>query len=64
MIGRVSLGWKTLTGAALWALGQVSRPEVLALLPERAAAIVSAAGALLGALGIRHAIAKIQVGRY
>lgn len=52
------MGWKTIAGALVWFVGSVSSPEVLALLPDKWAHIVAAAGALLGAIGARHAIAK------
>lgn len=52
------MGWKTITGGAVAVLGWLSQPDVLAFLPEKVGAIVTAAGALLGVFGIRHAIAK------
>jgi len=54
----VKLGWKTLTGGLLVALGIAGSPAVLAFLPLKAAGIIEAAGALLAAIGVRHAIAK------
>jgi len=56
--GRLDLGWKTFTGAVVWAVAQLSRPEVFAVLPEKVAHLVSVAGAVLAAFGLRHAIAK------
>jgi hypothetical protein len=53
------MGWKTVTGAIVGAIGWLSRPEVLAILPEKVASIVAAAGAVLAAIGVRHAIAKV-----
>jgi hypothetical protein len=52
------MGWKAITGAIVAALGYVLRPEVLAILPEKASAIITAIGAVLTVLGLRHAIAK------
>jgi hypothetical protein len=57
------MGWKTVTGAIVGAIGWLSRPEVLAILPEKVASIVAAAGAVLAAIGVRHAIAKVGGGR-
>jgi hypothetical protein len=54
------MGWKTITGALVAAIGYLSRPEVLALLPQRWAAIITAAGAVLSAIGLRHAVAKLN----
>lgn len=49
---------KTVWGVLIAVLGFLSQPEVLALLPEKIAAIVIAIGTVLGAFGIRAAIAK------
>jgi hypothetical protein len=54
------MGWKTISGGALWALGQLARPEVLALLPAKWATIAQTAGAVLAIVGVRHAIAKAR----
>jgi hypothetical protein len=51
-------GWKTITGGIAIALGLVSAPGVLDLLPTKTASIVEAIGVLLAAIGIRHAVAK------
>lgn len=53
------MGWKTITGALIAAFGYISQPQVLAVLPEKVAGVVTALGGLLAALGLRHAIAKI-----
>jgi hypothetical protein len=53
------MGWKTLTGSVVAAFGYLSQPQVLAILPQKAAGIITALGALLAAIGVRHAIAKI-----
>lgn len=52
------MGWKTITGAVLTVLGYLLQPDVLAVLPEKVAAVITAIGAVLAAVGIRHAIAK------
>ena len=52
------LGWKTITGAVIWALGVLSHPDVFATLPPNVAAVVAAVGMVLGAVGVRDAIAK------
>ena len=52
------MGWKTILGAVVTAVGWLSQPEVFNALPERAAAVVTAAGAILAAVGLRHAIYK------
>lgn len=54
----IRLGWKTITGALVTAVGWLSQPQVLQLLPDKVAYIVTAAGAVLTAVGIRHAVAK------
>ena len=53
------MGWKTILGAVIAVLGFLSQPEVLGLMPERIAAIVQAAGALLAVFGFRAAQAKV-----
>ena len=55
--------WKTITGAVIAAIGYLSQPEVFAVLPEKLASLVTAAGALLSAVGVRHAIAKSSIAR-
>lgn len=52
------MGWKTITGAVGWFIGTITSPEVLAILPDKWASIVGAAGALLAAIGLRDAIRK------
>lgn len=52
------LGWKTITGALVWVVGTLSHPDIFATLPANVAAVVSAVGVVLGAVGVRHAIAK------
>jgi hypothetical protein len=49
---------KTIAGAFAAAFGYLAQPEVFALLPGKAAGIVTVAGALLSVLGLRHAVAK------
>lgn len=53
---------KTIWGTLLAVLGYLAQPEVLAVLPEKVAAIVTAIGVVLGAIGVRHAIAKNGTG--
>lgn len=57
---QLKIGWKTVGGAVLWGLGQVARPEVLNVLPEKVAGVITVAGGLLALFGIRHAQAKTQ----
>lgn len=57
---KLTLGWKTLSGVLLTVFGFVSQPEVLAVLPERIAAIVMAIGMLLAGFGIRVAFARVE----
>lgn len=52
------LGWKTITGALVWAIGTLTHPDIFATLPGNVAAVVSAIGVVLGAVGVRDAIAK------
>jgi len=54
----MKLGWKTISGALIWAVGTITSPEVMSMLPESIASIVQAIGGVLAALGLRHAIAK------
>jgi hypothetical protein len=54
------MGWKTITGTGMAVLGYLLQPEVLAVLPEKWASVVMALGILLGVVGGRHAIAKLQ----
>lgn len=56
----MKFGWKTISGALLTAFGYVSQPDVMALLPTKWAAWVMAIGGVLGAIGIRHAVAKVK----
>jgi len=49
---------KTIIGAIVAAVGYLSQPDVFALLGARPASIVTVAGVLLSALGLRHAVAK------
>ena len=49
---------KTVWGAVIAVIGYLLQPEVLAVLPDVAASIVSAIGALLAAIGMRQAVAK------
>lgn len=44
----------TVQGSLLAALGYLARPEVLALLPEKYAAVVTAVGAVAAAFGLRR----------
>jgi hypothetical protein len=54
------MGWKTILGAIVWAVGYLLQPGVLAALPEKVAAIVQAVGAVLAVFGFRSAQAKTQ----
>lgn len=54
------LGWKTLTGAGIAALGYLCQPNVLAVMPPKVASIVQAIGAMLAVYGMRDAIAKVS----
>lgn len=53
---------KTVWGAVLAVIGYLSDPNVLAVLPPKVAAILTAIGIVLGAVGARAAIAKYGVG--
>lgn len=59
-LSKVSVGWKTISGALLTAFGYLSQPDVLAVLPTNVAAIITAVGIVLGAFGIRTALAKVE----
>lgn len=54
----MKIGWKSLTGAIIGAVGYLASPGVFALLDEKVAAVVTAAGAVLAVFGIRVALAK------
>lgn len=56
----IRLGWKTIAGAVVTAVGWLGQPQVLQLLPDKVAYLVTAAGAVLTAIGVRHALAKQQ----
>lgn len=49
---------KTLWGTLLAVLGFLSQPSVLAVLPEKVAAVITAVGVVLGVFGLRVAVAK------
>jgi hypothetical protein len=53
---------KTVWGAILWVIGFLTQPGVLSALPEKVAAVIQAVGIVLGAIGVRHAIAKAAIG--
>lgn len=57
-INGVSIASKTVIGAFVAAIGYLSQPEVLAMLPKKYADIVLAVGGVLTAIGLRHAVAK------
>jgi hypothetical protein len=48
---------KTIWGAIIGLVGWLAQPDVLALLPEKTAAIITAVGGLLAAIGLRSAVA-------
>ena len=50
---------KTILGGFIAVVGYLSQPDVLAVLPHKAASVVTAIGVLLGTIGARHAIAKL-----
>lgn len=54
---------KTFWGALLWVVGFLTQPGVLSALPEKVAAVIQGLGVLLGAVGVRTAIAKSALGR-
>lgn len=57
---KFNLGWKTLLGAALYVVGQIAGPDVAAVATDTVGNGVSAVGAGLAAVGLRHAIAKAK----
>jgi len=52
------IGWKTILGGVISVFGYVSDPGVLAVLPHKVSAVVTAIGGFLALIGIRHAVAK------
>lgn len=57
---KLNLGWKTISGALLTVVGYLSQPDVLAVMPEKLAAIVTSVGILLSVFGLRVAVAKVE----
>lgn len=51
---------RTVLGAVLAVIGYLAQPEVLAVLPAKVAAIVTAIGIILGTIGARAAIAAAK----
>ena len=49
---------KTIWGALVAAFGYLSKPDVLAMLPEKWASVVTVIGGIILAIGARDAIAK------
>jgi len=54
----MKLGWKTLTGAAIWGAGALASPDAAGFIPQEIATVAQAIGGFLGMFGMRHAIAK------
>jgi hypothetical protein len=52
------LASRTIWGTVLAVIGWLTSPEVLAVLPEKIAAVLMGVGAILGAIGLRAAIDK------
>jgi hypothetical protein len=48
-------GWKTVTGAAVWAVGHLIDTGLITLLPPKWGAVATTVGAVLAALGLYHA---------
>ena len=59
----MKFGWKTITGALLYGLGVAGAPDALALIPTETAGILQAFGVVIGGVGVRHAIAKVEAVR-
>jgi len=59
-LDKVGSGWKTVVGAVVWVVGALLAPDVFAKLPATAAHVVQALGAVLTALGLYHATAKVS----
>ena len=49
---------KTIWGTIIALVGFLTQPNVLAVLPQKVAAIIGAVGVILAAVGARDAIAK------
>lgn len=54
---------KTVLGAVVATFGYLSQPDVLAVLPKKAAAIVTGIGVVVSVVGARGAIAKNGTGQ-
>lgn len=50
----IKKSWHVVTGVATAAFGYLSQPSVLDVLPAKASAFVTAAGAVLAVLGLGH----------
>lgn len=54
------LGWKSIVGAVLVFLGEITKPEVLAVLSPKVAGILTGVGAFLAIFGLRSAQARTE----
>ena len=54
------MGWKTITGVLSWAFGTLASPDIAGILPDAVATVVQVGGAVLGTVGVRHAIYKTE----
>jgi hypothetical protein len=51
-------GWKTLTGAAVWAYGHLEASGLVQLLPPKWGSVIETVGAVLAAFGLYHAAVR------
>jgi hypothetical protein len=58
VLNALGSGWKTVTGALVWAYGHLEASGLLQLLPPKVGAIVETVGAVLAALGLYHAVTR------
>lgn len=58
ILNALGSGWKTVTGAVVWAYGTLEASGVVQFLPPKVAAIVQVVGGVLTALGLYHAVLR------
>jgi hypothetical protein len=51
-------GWKTVTGALVWAYGHLEATGLVQVLPPKWGSIVETVGAVLTAFGLYHAVTR------
>lgn len=60
LLDKSGTGWKTAAGLALGAIGYLTSPDVLAVLPAGIAQTLIVVGSVLAGFGLYHATAKAR----